>query len=187
MRLKIKDIMTIQSGVYLQESAIGKVIYLQVKSFTENGILFSHLPSIVLNDKVKKYLLAENDLLFAAKGFVNFCAVVKEEWNNSVASTSFLVLKIRDKTKILPEYACWFLNRSDVRTFFRSITAGSVLPSVTKAMMEGFEMDVPDVSLQKKIVAIAALQQRELALSNRIMELRNKLIEKQLVKKIDAK
>jgi restriction endonuclease S subunit len=187
MRLKIKDIAIIQSGVYLKESTIGEVIYLQVKNFTENGMLLSHLPSIVLNDKVKKYLLSENDLLFAAKGFVNFCTVVKEEWGDSVASTSFLVLKIKDKTKILPEYVCWFLNRNDVRTFFRSITAGSVLPSVTKTMMEDFEMDVPDVLLQEKIVAIAALQQRELILSNRIMKLKNKLIEKQLIKKIDAK
>jgi restriction endonuclease S subunit len=187
MRLKIKDIIIIQSGVYLKESAIGEVIYLQVKNFAENGILLSHLPSIVLNDKVKKHLLSENDLLFAAKGFVNFCTVVKEEWGDSVASTSFMVLRIKDKTKILPEYVFWYLNRSDVKTFFKSITAGSVLPSVTKTMMEDFEIDVPDISLQKRIIAITELQQRELVLSNRIMKLKNKLIEKQLIKKIDTK
>jgi restriction endonuclease S subunit len=187
MHLKIKDIATIQSGVYLKESTTGEVVYLQVKNFTENGMLLSNLPSIMLNDKVKKYLLSESDLLFAAKGFINFCAMVKDEWGDSVASTSFLVLKIKDKIKTLPEYVCWFLNKSDVRAFFRSITAGSVLPSVTKAMMEDFEIDVPDVSLQRKIVAIAELQQLGLTLSNRIMELRNKLIEKQLIKKIESK
>jgi four helix bundle protein len=61
MHLKIKDTVIIQSGVYLKESIIGEVIYLQVKNFDENGMLLSHLPSIVLNDKTKKCLLSEND------------------------------------------------------------------------------------------------------------------------------
>ncbi|MDR2621192.1 MAG: restriction endonuclease subunit S [Dysgonamonadaceae bacterium] len=186
--MKIKDISTVQTGVYLKETSGGEARYLQVKSFDYRKVsLISILPSLVLNDKVKKHLLSEGDLLFAAKGFVNFCVVFREEWGISVASSSFLILKIHDKTKVMPEYVCWFLNRSDVLAFFQNLTAGSVLPSISKTMLENFEIDVPDISLQGKIVAVSELQQQEQILSEKIMELKNKLIEKQLVKKIESK
>jgi restriction endonuclease S subunit len=186
--MKIKDISTVQTGVYLRENSDGEAHYLQVKSFDYNkASLIPTLPSLVLNDKVKKHLLFEGDLLFAAKGFVNFCVVFREEWETSVASSSFLILKIHDKTKVIPEYVCWFLNRSDVLAFFRNITAGSVMPSISKTMLEDFEIDVPDISLQGKIVAVSELQQREQIFSEKIMELKIKLIEKQLIKRIESK
>lgn len=185
MYLKIKDIAIVQTGVYLKEMSEGEVLYLQVKTFDNKANVVAPMPSIAPNDKIKKYLLSESDLLFAAKGFLNFCVVFRERWGASVASSSFLVLKIKDKTKALPEYVCWFLNRSDVLAFFQNRTAGSVLPSVSKAMLEDFAIDVPDVSLQRKIIAITELQKREQALSEKIIVLKNKLIEKQLIKKIE--
>ncbi|OAV63304.1 hypothetical protein Barb4_05376 [Bacteroidales bacterium Barb4] len=75
----IKEIADIQTGVYLKETPNGEVHYLQVKDFDKEVFPVLSYPTIELNDKVNKYLLSEGNLLFAAKGFFNFCVVYREE------------------------------------------------------------------------------------------------------------
>jgi restriction endonuclease S subunit len=185
MKVKIKDIAAIQTGVYLKAMSGGQVRYLQVKDFDKTGQYNDSYPSIAMNDKVEKYLLSENDLLFAAKGFFNFCAVYHREWGNAVASSSFLVLKIKDKMEIMPEYFSWTLNRSDIRAMFRNVTPRSVMPSITKTMLEELEIIIPEFAVQQRIVAIAELQRQEQMLSKKMIELEKKLIEKKLIKVIE--
>jgi restriction endonuclease S subunit len=177
----LKDIAEIQTGVYLKETPNGAVHYLQVKDFDKNAFPALSYPSIELNDKVKKHFLFEGNLLFAAKGFFNFCVVYREAWGNSVASSSFLVLKIKDNANVLPEYLNWTLNRDDVCSHFQRETAGSVMPSITKAMLEEYEIDIPTMDVQQKIIAIAELQKREQFLNKRIAELRNQFINRQII------
>jgi restriction endonuclease S subunit len=182
---RIKDIATVQTGVYLKESPVGEVHYLQVKDFDANAQPTVFYPSIVRKNKIGKYLLSEGDLLFAAKGFVNFCAVFREKWGAAVASSSFLVLKIKDRNVILPEYLSWTLNREDVCAIFKIMTAGSVMPSISKATRENFGISVPAIAVQSKIVAVADLERQEQALRKQIAERRNQLISKQLIKIIN--
>ncbi|MDR0815610.1 MAG: restriction endonuclease subunit S, partial [Bacteroidales bacterium] len=168
IRRGIKEIADIQTGVYLKETPDGEVHYLQVKDFGKDALPVLSPPSSDLNDRVLKYLLSDGNLLFAAKGFFNFCAVYREEWGKAVASSSFLVLKIKDKANVLPEYLNWILNREDVCACFQRETAGSVMPSITKAMLGEYEMDVPTMDVQHKIIAIAELQKREQVLNKGI-------------------
>jgi restriction endonuclease S subunit len=177
----IKDIADIQTGVYLKETPNGEVHYLQVKDFDKDALPNLSPPSIALDNKVKKYLLSDGNLLFAAKGFFNFCVVYREEWGKAVASSSFLVLNIKDTTVILPEYLNWILNREDVCACFQREIAGSVMPSITKAMLGDFEIDIPTRDVQQKIIAIDKLQKREQILNKEIAKLRNQLINKQII------
>ena len=101
-----------------------------------------------MDDKVQKYLLTEGDLLFAAKGFANFCAIYHNSMGDAVASSSFLILKIKDKEKIIPKYINWYLNRNDILLIFKNMTSGNVMPSVSKVMMENLEITVPSLSLR---------------------------------------
>ncbi|KAA6339092.1 hypothetical protein EZS27_012953 [termite gut metagenome] len=181
VKIHIKEIADIQTGVYLKETPDGGVNYLQVKDFGKDAFPILSPPSIDLDDKVKKYLLSDGNLLFAAKGFFNFCVVYREEWGRAVASSSFLVLNIKNTTAILPEYLNWILNRDDVRACFQRETAGSVMPSVTKVMLGEFEINIPTMDVQQKIIAISGLQKREQVLNKEIAELRNQLINKQII------
>ncbi|MDR2847788.1 MAG: restriction endonuclease subunit S [Bacteroidales bacterium] len=182
MVVKIQDIAEIRSGVYFNDTPDGEVYVLQVKDFDAKGQPVCPLrPALELNDSVKKRFLSEGDLLFAAKGTTNFCAVYRNEPAPAVVSSSFLVLKIIRTEDVMPEYLCWFLNRNDVLLYFRNKMAGSVMPSITKAMLEAYEVEMPPVAVQEKIVAVAALQQREHALYEKITELRKMIINRQLI------
>jgi len=178
---QVKDIATVHTGVYLKERPDGEVQYLQVKDFDKSTHSFFSFPSVNMANKIKKYLLSEGDLLFAAKGFVNFCVVYREAWGAAVASSSFLVLKIKDKDKIMPEYLNWHINRDDMNLRFKNMTAGNVMPSVTKTMMENMEIPVPSLSMQKKIIALTTLCDREGALLEQIRAKRRELMQKEII------
>jgi len=183
MRKKIQDIAVIRSGAYLREVPEGEVCYLQVNDFykTENKF-FLPKPTIELSAKTKKHVLLEGDIVLAAKGASNFCVVYHEDMGRAVASSSFLVISIIDGNIVCPDYLCWVLNRNDTLAFFKANAVGSAMPSISKALVEAYEIAIPPMQTQKKIVEISRLQQQEQRLYRQITELRNQLIQKQLIK-----
>jgi restriction endonuclease S subunit len=182
MRLKIKDIATVRSGAYIKEAVDGYVFYLQVSDFIreKNEFVLSR-PVLELNDKTESHLLLDGDIVFAAKGIFNFGVVFHEKRSKVVASSSFLVIQITNCNLVLPDYLCWILNREDTLAFFKANAAGSSIPSISKVLIEEYMVDIPPLYIQKKIVEVAQLQQREQQLYQSIITLRNKLVRKQLI------
>lgn len=64
MMIKLKNIVEIQSSIYLKPSPVANSLYLQVNNFDSNGSIHSRLkPTIALDSTNIKYLLSEKDLL----------------------------------------------------------------------------------------------------------------------------
>lgn len=188
MRVKIKDVAIIQSGVYLKDEPDADVLYLQVKDFNINGESNVDLiPSVKYNEKIEKYLLSQKDLLFAAKGTTNYCIVYNEDLGKGVASSSFLVIKINDQTDLLPEYLSWYLNHTDIMQKLKLNAVGSSMPSITKSMIGDIEVSIPSLAKQLIIVKAANLQLREQELYKKIVEKRKILLDKLLINAINEK
>jgi restriction endonuclease S subunit len=184
MQREIQEIATIRSGAYIKEVPDGSVYYIQVGNFNrDNGLFVLSKPSLALNSKTEKHLLMEGDILFAAKGTSNFCSVFHQEMGKCLASSSFLVISIINKSVICPDYLCWVLNREDTLAFFKTNAVGSSMPSIGKALIEEYEISIPPIQVQKKIVEISQLQLQEQRLYNQIAVLRNQLTQKQLIEK----
>ena len=155
---------------------------MQVSDFSrEDGAFILSKPLLELNTKTESHLLLEGDIVFAAKGMSNFGVVYKEEMGKAVASSSFLIIRIADCNVVLSDYLCWILNREDTLAFFKTNAAGSSIPSISKTLIEEYVVDVPPINVQKQIVEVAQLQQRELQLYQSIATLHSKLIQKQLI------
>jgi restriction endonuclease S subunit len=182
VKRKIKDIAIVRSGAYIKEAPEGDVCYLQVNNFNkmENKFLLSK-PTLELNSKTKHHLLSEGDLVFAAKGTSNFCAIFHRSMGKVVASSSFLVIRIVDQAIISPDYLCWILNREDTLAYLKTNAIGTSMPSISKTLIEEYAINIPPMDIQNRIVAIIQLQQRERQLHERILCLRKKLTEKQLI------
>ena len=74
--VKLKDIATIQTGVYLKSAPSPDTCYLQVNDFDEEGNIRPTVrPTTTVSSKAARHLLTESDLLLAAKGGKNFCAI----------------------------------------------------------------------------------------------------------------
>lgn len=182
MKCKIKDISTVRSGVYIKEAPKGDIGYLQISDFDKdlNRFLLPP-PTLELNNKTENHLLLDGDIVFAAKGLSNFSTVFRKEMGKMVASSSFLVIQVADKTVINPDYLCWMLNRRETLSFFRANAIGTSMPSISKALVEKYKINVPSIYVQNKIIEIDQLQQQEKQLYEDILFMRNKIVQSQLI------
>ena len=184
MKTLIKDITSIQTGLFAKPAGIGELVYLQSKHFDEYGQLLSTLqPDLMAEGISEKHLLKDGDVLFAAKGTKNFAAVFENFNEPSVASTSFFVIRPTDN-KVLPQFLAWFLNNHTTQTLLKSQAIGTSIPSISKQVLENLEMPVPDIKTQKAIIEISKLRNKEKSLKQEIETLREKQIQQQIINAI---
>ncbi len=180
MKIKLIDIVTIQTGFFAKPQEQGDIMYLQTKHFDENGELSESLfPDLNAEQVSKKHLLENNDILFSAKGTRNFATVYQNQLP-AVASTSFFVLKIIKKD-ILPAYIAWFINHPNTMSVLKAQAKGSVTPSITKNVLEELEISIPNLQIQKTILKITQLRNKEKTIRQRIEVLRENQIQQQIL------
>ena len=177
IRKKISEIAEVISGVYLQTAPYGEVTYLQIKD------LLSESPEktaskVTLSPKNERYLLAKGDLLFAGKGTTYLCKVFDLDIP-AIASTTLYIIRLTSKD-ILADYLCWYLNQPSVMAMMKAQQVGTGTPLIHKQVVEDFEIPVPDLDTQQRIVELARLQAKEKELYQAIAEKRQ-LITNQLI------
>ncbi len=184
MKTLIKDITIIQTGLFAKPAGIGELVYLQSKHFDEYGQLHSVLRPDLLSEGIsEKHMLKDGDVLFAAKGTKNFAAVFENHNEPSVASTSFFVIRPVDK-KVLPQYLAWFLNNHTTQSLLKGQAIGTSIPSISKQVLENLEITVPGIEIQRAILQITSLRNKEKSLKQEIETLREKQIQQQIINAI---
>jgi hypothetical protein len=184
LKALLKNISTIQTGVFAKPESEGEIVYLQAKHFFENGTLDSLLhPDLKLADIGSRHLLQPGDVLFAAKGSKNFAAVYESHNPAAVASTSFFVLRF-SQSQLLPNYLTWFLNNPSTQVLLKGQAIGTSIPSISKQVLENLEIPLPHVETQKVILEISKLRAQEKSLKHEIEILREKKIQQQIINAI---
>jgi restriction endonuclease S subunit len=184
LKTTLKHISSIQTGVFAKPVQKGEIVYLQAKHFNENGELAETLyPDLEADSKIQKHLLKKGDVLFAAKGARNFAAWYENDTMPAVASTSFFVIRLNDKT-VLPGYLVWFLNHPGTQTLLKGQARGSSIASISKAVLSELEIPVPTIQKQKLILQLYKLRNKEKNLKQQIENLREKEIQHLLIKAI---
>ncbi len=184
MKNLLKDIATIQTGLFAKSQEAGDVVYLQAKDFDENGQLLSVLyPDLSSDDISEKHLLRIGDVLFAAKGTKNFASVYESHHPLAVASTSFFVIRLR-VNNVLPAYMACFLNNTNTQNLIKENARGTAMPSIRKSVLEEVEVPIPSLEKQMAIVQLASLVGAEHQLRLAILQKRKQLIEHQIIKAI---
>jgi len=180
---KLQDIATILTGVFAKTSPTPDALYLQQGDFDGNGELRKTAkPTIVAGNP--KHLLAAGDLLLASKGNNNICIVVPSIEQKCVASPSFLVIRLHDKSAILPEYVAWYLNLPTIQNTLAAQARGTSIMSISKATLGELEIPIPPLEKQQKYIKLSTLQKRELQLYAAVAEKRKQLPEYKMIKNI---
>lgn len=181
MKTILKDIATIQTGLFAKTETEGDVAYLQVKDFDEEGkITFPLHPDLKLKSAYEKHLLKSGDILFAAKANNNFAALFENPEQLCVASTSFFVIRVNDKS-IEPAFLVLYLNHPNNQKQLKANAIGTSMVSITKAVLEDLEIIFPDIKTQKMILELSKLRSKELKLRQQIQILRDKQIQQQIL------
>ena len=184
MKIALKHIALIQTGIFAKPANEGQIVYLQAKHFDETGILKSSLfHDLKTEDISEKHLLKNGDIIFAAKGMKNFAALYENKNQPAVASTSFFVIRLNEdfQDRILSEYLTWFLNSASSQNYLKSQAVGSSLVSISKSVLDELEVSIPDMNTQKAILRITHLRRTERKLQQQIDLLREKQIQQQMI------
>lgn len=188
MRTTLKHIANIQTGIYAHPVTSGKIVYLQVKHFSENGQLNDIIkPDLPLNNQTEKHLLNDGDVLFAAKGTNNFAVQYENKNGNCVASSTFLVIRFKEEFRkiVFPKYLCWYINHSKTQEWIKAKARGSSIPSVSKMDLQELELIIPPIEKQKAIVKIDSLQKKEQSIMRKIQLLKEQYIQNRLITAIN--
>ena len=180
---KLHNIATIQTGVFAKTSPNPNALYLQQSDFDGNGELRNTAQPTIVADS-PRHLLAVGDLLLASKGNNNICVIVPEIEQKCVASPSFLVIRLHDKSAILPEFVAWYLNLPTVQNTLAAQARGTSIMSISKATLGELEIPIPPIERQKKYIELSKLQKREQELYKTIAERRKQVLDYKMIKNI---
>lgn len=186
MRITLKHIASIQTGVFAKPIPEGDVIYLQAKHFDEAGQISTGLhPDLMAESISERHLLRQGDVLFAAKGTKNFAAVYNLE-EPAVASTSFFVIRLEEefRHRVLPEFLAWLINHPGAQAYLKGQAMGSSIVSISKGVLEELEISTPSIQKQQLILNISKLRNKEIELRQQIERLRDKQIQQQILNAI---
>ena len=109
-------------------------------------------------------------------------AIAPTQLGPCVASPSFLIIRIDDATRVLPEYVCGFLNLPTTRQLLNAQSKGTSIASLSKTDIEELEIPLPSLERQQTCIVLIRLQRREQALYKAIAECRRQLIDYKLKK-----
>jgi restriction endonuclease S subunit len=186
LKTTLKDISSIQTGVFAKPNIGGDVVYLQAKHFSETGQLNTLLHPDLMSDAVSvKHVLKKGDVIFAAKGTKNFATVYNLDIP-AVASTSFFVIRINEiyKHSIIPEYLAWWMNQPFSQTVLKTKATGTSIVSISKAMLEEFEITIPEIHKQELILKINTLRNKETELIKQLETLKEQQLQQQIINAI---
>lgn len=71
-----------------------------------------------------------------------------------ICSSSYVVYKCRDKTKLLPQYLMMFFSRSEFNRYARYNSWGSARETFDWSEMRSVKIPIPDIDIQKSIASI---------------------------------
>ena len=180
---KLQNIATIQTGVFAKNTPAPNALYLQQSDFDGNGVLRNAIQPTITIDNAK-HLLSAGDLLLASKGNNNICIVVPEIEQKSVASPSFLVIRLLDKFSVLPEYLAWYMNSPTIQKALAMQSRGTSIMSISKAVLGELEILIPSLEKQKQYIELSKLQRQEQELYKVIAEKRKLILDYKMIKNI---
>ena len=180
---KVKNICKLSTGVYVKTERVGDVYYLQARDFDAYNQLNFNLKQEVLSHNINdKHFLRRGDVILAAKGVNHFAFTYSEEVSPAVASSMFIVLRQFDANEVDSGFVTWYLNHPKTQAYLDRSSKGSSMPSISKSIIGELEINLPSIEKQKLILSADKLKIKANQLQDKISELRNEVVNEQLIK-----
>lgn len=180
--MKLSKIAYIKSGYHsrgkIEPLEDGSHFLLQARDVDSENFTYQKNTLIRFNPELSRSggILKKNDILFMARGARNYSVLLGEIPDSTLAAACFFIVRVSDK-KLLPAYLCWYLNQSPIERYLvRHSGRGVHMPVVRRSVLEKLDILLPNLEIQKKIVALEALRRQEEDLINHLAEKRKQLI-----------
>jgi restriction endonuclease S subunit len=147
----------------------GTIYFVQPKDIDAAGLELVYSNSLKISefDGSARHFLRSGDLLVAGKGKSTPVLVFREEGLKVVSSSGFIVIRPA-VAKVDPDYLGWYLQLPIAQNYFQASKTGATVLNLSVRSVQEFELELPAMTLQKKIGSIHQLalqqQRKQLAL-----------------------
>lgn len=172
-KLKLGQITEIQTGPFGSQlhnedyvsngTPIVTVEHLGNKYFTTQN-----LPLVSEEDKNRlyKYILKENDIVFSRVGSVDRCSIVSINEDGWLFSGR--CLRVRPNAKYInPQWLYYYFTQNYFKQYVRNKAVGCTMPSLNTELLSELNISFPDLPTQKKIADVLSCIDDKIALNNK--------------------
>jgi restriction endonuclease S subunit len=123
----------------------------------------------------ERYLVNHGDVLFLSRGQRTYAVPVLQTLENTVASYYFYILR-PDADRVDAEYLAWFINQPTTQARLERLQRGSHIKIIPKSAFEALEVVLPSLAIQRAIVELERLRQKEAYTMGRLTQARKRLV-----------
>ena len=153
----------------------------QMKDLDNTSVKIDTLEKLALKPPRNVTFLKPGDIIFRSRGRTTTAVIVPRNIGKAVLSAPLFLIRVKDKSSVLPEYLCWYINQTPAQRFLYQRTEGSALKMINLKHLGDLEIPVPAVDVQSQIEKIVAMQTKETVLLEEIKRKREKYVEKILM------
>lgn len=153
MKYKLGEISTFSQGkqVEVNEQSLKKdsehpIRFIRIVDYTN-----SEEPVRYIRDFGKRYFATENDVIMIRYGSQTAGKVVMG-MNGIIANNMFKMTF--DNNIIENKYAYYYLSQKKIYNYLRLSQSSSTMPAISFNILKDFEIDIPTIEVQKKIIKI---------------------------------
>jgi len=151
----------------------GDISVVQIKNVdAEAGVDWPAVTKTVLTSRREPDWLKPGDILFSARGQRNVAVCLEQPPTNAVCSPHFFLIRVNDRSNVLPEFLAWQMNLPLAQRYFSQSATGSYITSIRRQVLEMLPMQIPSLERQRLLVNLARAAVREKQLMKQLMEIR---------------
>ena len=183
----LKEIADIRTGcsfrTKIEADLRGNTLVVQLKELSEKNIIdVSTAVRINMSEISENYLLQKGDIVFRSRGMDSTAAIMDISSNNVILSAPFQRIRLRDANAILPQYLLWYINSKEAQIYFTANKTGTSVSMISTAVLADLPVIIPSLEMQKKIVDIHFLSEREIELKEELIKKKKLLTETVLLR-----
>ena len=173
MEWKLKDLTVDGKGSYgIGAPAVpyqeDKLTYLRITDINDDGSLnFADLKSVDAED-AEKYILKENDIVFARTGNSTGRSYFYEKQHGTFVYAGFLIKFSLDPNKVNPRILKYYTHSKPYFDWVNSFDTGATRGNINAKTYGDMEIELPSRKVQDKIVSILSSLDRKIELNNKI-------------------
>ncbi len=178
--MRLTHTCTIQMGYAargrLEPADRGGVPTIQLRDLPPHGLVDpQRLTRVRIDSLPDRWLVRTGDVVFRSRGERNTASALDERFTEPAVAVLPLIILRPQRETILPAYLAWAMNQPPAQRHFDRAARGTNMRMVPRSSLDDLEIDVPGIEIQRKIVAVDALAEREQALSVLAAEKRTRL------------
>jgi len=104
-------------------------------------------------ERLSKYLVAENDIVYSRRGDVEKCAFISKIEHGWLCGTGCLRVRFTSKD-IFPKFCAYYLSTEEIKGWVSSNAVGTTMPNLNTKILSRLPILLPPLPEQKAIAAV---------------------------------